>query len=419
MIHKYKLNGYNIVLDVNSGAVHVVDELTYDLLDNVMPPFSPECPENVVKKLSRYYSTEDICSCYEEITQLYGEGLIFSEDDYEKFTKYAVASPVKAMCLLVSQDCNLRCEYCFASTGDFGLGRKLMDLETGKKAIDFLLEKSADRQNLEVDFFGGEPLMNFEVVKGITEYARSKEKEFGKKFRFTITTNGMLLDDAKIDYINKEMSNVVLSIDGRKDVNDRVRARVDGSGSYDRILPAYKKLVEKRGEKEYYVRGTFTKYNLDFADDVFHLYEQGFDQISVEPVVCDSKMPYAITERDLPKIFSEYERLAGKIIDGAKDGKRFNFFHFMLDLDQGPCAIKRLRGCGCGNEYVAVTPDGDIYPCHQFVGMADFKMGNVWEEGLSRGLQKTFKGSNVYTKEKCVSCWAKFYCSGGCAANAY
>jgi uncharacterized protein len=417
MIHKYKLNGYNIVLDVNSGAVHVVDELTYDLLDNVMPPFSPECPENVVKKLLRYYSAEDICSCYEEITQLYGEGLLFSEDDYEKFTKYAVASPVKAMCLLVSQDCNLRCEYCFASTGDFGLGRKLMDLETGKKAIDFLLEKSADRQNLEVDFFGGEPLMNFEVVKGITEYARSKEKEFGKNFRFTITTNGMLLDDAKIDYINKEMSNVVLSIDGRKEVNDRVRARVDGSGSYDRILPAYKKLVEKRGEKEYYVRGTFTKYNLDFADDVFHLYEQGFDQISVEPVVCDSKMPYAITERDLPKIFSEYERLAGKIIDGAKEGKRFNFFHFMLDLDQGPCAIKRLRGCGCGNEYVAVTPDGDIYPCHQFVGIEDWKMGNLNDDSFDESRKDYFAKAHIYSKKECKTCWARFYCSGGCNAN--
>lgn len=417
MIHKYKLNGYNIVLDVNSGAVHVVDELTYDLLDNVTPPFSPECPENVVKKLSRYYSAEDICSCYEEITQLYGEGLLFSEDDYEKFTKYAVASPVKAMCLLVSQDCNLRCEYCFASTGDFGLGRKLMDLETGKKAIDFLLEKSADRQNLEVDFFGGEPLMNFEVVKGITEYARSKEKEFGKNFRFTITTNGMLLDDAKIDYINKEMSNVVLSIDGRKEVNDRVRARVDGSGSYDRILPAYKKLVEKRGEKEYYVRGTFTKYNLDFADDVFHLYEQGFDQISVEPVVCDSKMPYAITERDLPKIFSEYERLAGKIIAGAKEGKRFNFFHFMLDLDQGPCAIKRLRGCGCGNEYVAVTPDGDIYPCHQFVGIEDWKMGNLNDDSFDESRKDYFAKAHIYSKKECKTCWARFYCSGGCNAN--
>lgn len=289
MIHKYKLNGYNIVLDVNSGGVHIVDELTYDLLDNIEPPFSDKCPENVIEKLSRFYSAEDIESCYNEIAELYQNKILFSEDDYEKFSKYSVAAPVKAMCLLISQDCNLRCEYCFASTGDYGKGRKLMDFETAKLAIDFLLKNSGDRENLELDFFGGEPLMNFDVVKQVVEYARSKEKEYNKNFRFTITTNGILLDDDKIDFINKEMSNVVLSVDGRKEVNDRVRKFSNGMGCYDMIMDKYKRLVEKRGDKDYYVRGTFTKYNLDFSDDVFSLNEQGFTQISVEPVVSDSK----------------------------------------------------------------------------------------------------------------------------------
>ena len=419
MIHKYKLNGYNIVLDVNSGGVHIVDELTYDLLDNVMPPFTADCPHNIIEKLSKFYHPIEIKSCYQEIVELYKDKILFSEDDYEKFAKYSVASPVKAMCLLVSQDCNLRCEYCFAATGDFGLGRKLMDLETGKKAIDFLLENSGDRENLELDFFGGEPLMNFGVVKDIVTYARSREAEYKKKFRFTVTTNGMLLDDDKIEFINKEMSNVVLSIDGRREVNDRVRKRLDGSGCYDRIMDKFKLLVEKRQGKEYYVRGTFTKYNLDFSDDVLHLYEQGFDQISVEPVVSENTVPYAITERDLPKVFSEYERLAGEIIENNKAGKHFNFFHFMLDLDQGPCAIKRLRGCGCGNEYVAINPDGDIYPCHQFVGIEEWKMGNLMLDSFDKDKQRYFAETHIYTKRECRNCWAKFYCSGGCNANNY
>ncbi|MGN1100824.1 MAG: thioether cross-link-forming SCIFF peptide maturase, partial [Huintestinicola sp.] len=355
MIHKYKLNGYNIVLDVHSGGVHIVDELTYDMLDNIAPPFADECPENVIEKLSRFYNREEIISCYEEVKELYDEKILFSEDDYEKFAKYSVASPIKAMCLLVTMDCNLRCEYCFASQGDYAMGRKVMSFETGKKALDFLLENSGDRENLEVDFFGGEPLMNWDVVKKLVEYGRSKEAEYHKHFRFTVTTNGLLLDEEKMDFINKEMSNVVLSIDGRKDVNDRVRKRVDGSGCYDRIIPKFKELAEKRNYDNYYVRGTFTKYNLDFASDVFHLYDLGFDQISVEPVVCDHDEKYAITERDLPAVFSEYERLAQLMLVNEKKGKHFNFFHFMLDLDQGPCAIKRLRGCGSGNEYVAIT----------------------------------------------------------------
>jgi len=287
MIHKFKLSGFNILLDVNSGGVHIVDDLTYDLLDNVEPPFAVECPEEVVNKLSKLYDADEIKECYSEIVELYNDKILFSEDDYEKYARFAVASPVKAMCLHIAHDCNLRCEYCFASTGDYGVGRKRMSLETGKKAIDFLIEKSQDRKFLELDFFGGEPLMNWDVVKEIVIYAREREKECGKKFRFTITTNGLLLTDDKIDFINEEMSNVVLSIDGRKEVNDRMRKRVDGTGSYDKITEAFKKLVDKRGDKEYYVRGTYTKYNLDFSDDVMHLYELGFDQISVEPVMAD------------------------------------------------------------------------------------------------------------------------------------
>lgn len=419
MIHKYKLGGFNIVLDVNSGGVHIVDELTYDMLDNVELPFEEKCPEKVIKKLSKYYSVDEIESCYNEIIELYNDQILFSEDDYEKYADYSVASPVKAMCLNIAHDCNLRCKYCFASTGDFGKGRKLMTFETGKKAIDFLLEKSLDRKNLELDFFGGEPLMNFDVVKQIVEYARSREAEYGKKFRFTITTNGVLLDDDKIDFINREMSNVVLSIDGRKEVNDYMRKRVDGSGCYDKIMPAFKKLVEKRGDKEYYVRGTFTKNNLDFSNDVFDLYNNGFDQISVEPVVCEASADYAITEKELPAIFKEYERLAERILENEKKGKKFNFFHFMLDLDQGPCAIKRLRGCGCGNDYVAITPDGDIYPCHQFVGIEEFKMGNIDEGTFDTNMKSYFSKTHVYTKPECKKCWAKFYCSGGCNANNY
>lgn len=420
MIHKFKLAGYNVLLDVNSGGVHIVDDLTYDLLDNVEPPFADVCPENVVKKLSKTYDAEAVRECYDEIVSLYNDKILFSEDDYEKFALSAVASPVKAMCLHIAHDCNLRCKYCFASTGDFGQGRMLMDYETGKKAIDFLIDKSGDRYFLELDFFGGEPSLNFDVVKQIVEYARSREEECNKKFRFTITTNGIHLTDDMIDFINKEMYNVVLSIDGRKEVNDRMRVKIDGSGSYDIITKNFKRIVDKRPkDKDWYVRGTYTKYNLDFSEDVMHLYDLGFEQISVEPVMADSKEPYAITEADLPKIFKEYEILSEKIAKIRKSGKFINFFHFMLDLDQGPCAIKRLRGCGCGNEYVAITPDGDIYPCHQFVGIEDYKMGNLHEGTFNLDMKNDFAHAHVYTKPECKKCWAKFYCSGGCNANNY
>ncbi len=421
MIHKYKLGGCNIVLDVGSGGVHVVDALTYDMLDNVAPPFSPECPQEVIEKLSQCYDPKEIVECYAEILEAYRDGILFSDDAYAaEFADASVASPIKAMCLNIAHDCNLRCTYCFASTGDFGEGRKLMSFETGKKAVDFLLKHSANRQNLEMDFFGGEPLMNFDVVKQIVAYARSKEEEYHKHFRFTITTNGMLLNDEIIDFINREMSNVVLSLDGRKEVNDRMRKRVDGSGSYDKIVPLFRKLVQERGDGEYYVRGTYTKENLDFSEDVFSILEAGFDQISVEPVVASADKPYAITEKELPRIFLEYERLMERMLEyEEKTGKRIHFFHFMIDLDGGPCVIKRLRGCGCGNEYVAITPDGDIYPCHQFVGEAAYKMGNVDEGTFDSAMKADFSRAHIYQKPDCRECWARFYCSGGCNANNY
>lgn len=419
MIHKYKLNGYNIVLDVNSGGVHVVDDITNDILDFVQPPFEDKCPEEIIEKLLGKYNSEEINESYNEIVNLYKDGILFSTDDYEKYAKYAVASPVKAMCLLIAMDCNLRCEYCFASTGDYGTGRDLMSFETSKKAIDFLLENSGDRENLEVDFFGGEPTMNWDVLVETVKYARSKEKEYNKNFRFTVTTNGILLDDDKIDFINKEMNNVVLSIDGRKEVNDRMRHRADGTGCHDQIMKNYKKLISKRGDKEYYMRGTYTKYNLDFSNDVMHMYEEGFDQVSVEPVVTDPKMPYAIHEEDLPEVFKEYENLSLKLIDIEKKGDFCNFYHFMIDLDQGPCVIKRLRGCGSGNEYIAISTEGDIYPCHQFVGMDNFKMGNLYEGTFDTKMKDYFAKTHVYNKPECRNCWAKFYCSGGCNANNY
>ncbi|MDE7093697.1 MAG: thioether cross-link-forming SCIFF peptide maturase [Oscillospiraceae bacterium] len=420
MIHKYQLGGFYIVLDVNSGGVHVVDKLTYDLLDYAKPPFENHCPEEILEKLQDNYSIQELQDCYQELKMLYEQKILFSNDEYEKFAKFATPAPVKAMCLHISHDCNLRCQYCFASTGDFGTGRKLMPVEIGKKAIDFLLEKSENREQLELDFFGGEPLMNFDVVKQVVLYAREQEKKYNKHFRFTITTNGMLLNDDNINFINQEMSNVVLSIDGRKCVNDKMRPTPNGKGSYDVILPKFKKLVAQRDKNlDYYVRGTFTKYNLDFSDDVFSLYQAGFDQISVEPVVADKKYDYAITEEDLPAIFAEYEKLAQRLLEQDRTGKHFNFFHFMIDLNAGPCAIKRLKGCGCGNEYVAITPDGDIYPCHQFVGIEEYKMGNLEDNTFDLDMKEKFAQSHIYNKSKCRDCWAKFYCSGGCNANNY
>lgn len=418
MIHKYQLNGYNIVLDVHSGAVHVVDELTYALLDyveNEQP--TKECPEKAVKDLCGKYSEDDIKGAYAEIYSLYEDGQLYTEDVYKQYADLKIKAPVKAMCLNIAHDCNLRCEYCFAGKGDYCQGRMLMSEEVGLKAIDFLLTHSGNRHNLELDFFGGEPLMNLDVVKKVVKYARSKEEEYNKKFRFTMTTNGVLLDDDTIDFLCKEMSNIVLSIDGRKEVNDRTRKTIAGGGSYDVIMPKFQKLVEKRGDGQYYVRGTFTKWNKDFANDVIHLSEMGFDQISMEPCVSDPKFDYSLTEADLPEVFAEYEKLAKLMIERRREGKGFNFFHFMVDLNQGPCAIKRLRGCSCGNEYVAVDPDGSIYPCHQFVGKEEWKMGNIYDGELDESIRDTFAKCNIFTKEGCSDCWCKFFCSGGCNAN--
>ena len=339
-------------------------------------------------------------------------------DDYDQFKGKMAPAPIKAMCLHIAHDCNLRCDYCFAAKGDFGHGRKLMSYEVGKKAIDFLLDNSGSRTNLEVDFFGGEPLMNFDVVKQLVAYARSREKEYNKNFRFTVTTNGLLLDDDIMDFINKEMSNVVLSIDGRKEINDALRVSPNGKGCYDIIVPKFKEMVKRRNGEQYYVRGTFTRKNPDFYEDVMHLYDLGFDQISIEPVVSDPQISYSLTEEDAERVGQEYEKLAKKIIEMKKAGESINFFHFMLDLDQGPCAIKRLRGCSCGNEYVSVTPEGDIYPCHQFVGIDGFKMGNIDDGKIDNELKAEFSKANIFNKEHCRDCWARFYCSGGCNANS-
>jgi uncharacterized protein len=417
MIHKYQLNGFNIVLDVNSGAVHLVDNVVYDILDD----YKTLSNEEIKLKLSHKYSEREINEGFVEISTLEKEKMLFSEDIFEDvIPKVENRNPVvKALCLHIAHDCNLKCRYCFAEEGEYHGKRELMSLEVGKKAIDFLIASSGKRKNLEVDFFGGEPLMNFDVVKGIVEYARSLEKEHNKNFRFTITTNGVLLNDEIMEYINANMHNVVLSIDGRKEVNDRMRPRAGGQGTYDTIVPKFRKLADSRNQTDYYVRGTFTRYNLDFAKDVLHLVDLGFKQISVEPVVAEDSEPYSIREEDLPTIFNEYDKLALAIIDRYKKGEWFNFFHFMIDLTGGPCVVKRMVGCGSGTEYLSVTPTGDLYPCHQFVGKEEFKMGHV-DTGVTRAdIRKNFEGCNVYTKPKCKECWARFYCSGGCVANSF
>ena len=430
MVHTYKLNGYNIAIDVNSGAVHLLDEISYEIVtllkdfigendNNANEIISEKINNKVLNILENKYNISDINSAYSEIFSLCSSGKLFSADILENCAECVTNAPIKSMCLNVAHDCNLRCDYCFAAKGDFGTGRELMSFEIAKKAIDFLVENSANRHNLEVDFFGGEPLMNFEVVKKTVDYARSLEQKYSKNFRFTITTNGILLTDDKIDYINKEMSNVVLSLDGRKNVNDKLRVTPNGKGCYDVIVQNYQKLINSRSkDKDYYVRGTFTKNNLDFTNDVLHMYELGFDQLSIEPVVTDTRLSYALTEDDLPRIFLEYEKLAKTIIEYRKNDKFFNFFHFMIDLEHGPCAIKLLKGCGCGNEYVAITPNGDIYPCHQFVGMGNWKLGNLNKKTFNNELKAFFATTNICTKPECKNCWAKFYCGGGCNANS-
>lgn len=416
MIHKFCQNGVNIVMDVNSGAIHVVDDVVYDLAD-----MWKEVPKNALQLKFSQYDMEQIEEAVEELSILEKEGMLYTEDDYEKVLPMMDSrnAVVKALCLHIAHDCNLKCEYCFAEEGEYHGKRELMSAEVGKKALDFLIENSGSRRNLEIDFFGGEPLMNFEVVKEIVKYGREIEEKYNKKFRFTITTNGVLLDEQKQEFINENMYNLVLSLDGRKEVNDRMRPRAGGQGSYDVIVPKFQKIAESRNQTDYYIRGTFTKYNIDFCKDVIHMADLGFQQISVEPVVAEENMPYAITEKELPMIYEEYEKLAKELYERRKKGNAFNFFHFNIDLSGGPCVMKRLVGCGSGTEYLAVTPTGELYPCHQFVGMPEFKMGTVYEGVTNTQQREFFSKCNVYAKEDCKKCWAKFYCSGGCAANAY
>lgn len=417
-VHTFTALGQYLAADVNSGAVHVLDKLTYDLLSAVGegPIGEGRVPRELVDRLCQYDPAE-LEEAWQELRVLQNAGLLFTTDDYldpEAAMALPKAAVVKALCLHVSHDCNLRCKYCFASTGDFGTGHRMtMDFDTAKRAIDWVVAKSGKRRNIEVDFFGGEPLMAMDTVKRTVEYARSLEEKYDKVFRFTITTNGILLDDETIDYINREMSNVVLSLDGRGEVNDRMRPTVNGKGSYEIIVPKFQKLVAGRGTKDYYVRGTFTRDNLDFSKDVLHMGDLGFRHVSVEPCSGPANDPFAIREEDLGRVEEEYEKLAKLLMDR----KDINFFHFNVDLAQGPCVIKRLRGCGAGCEYVAITPDGDIYPCHQFVGKEEFRMGSVYDGSFDMEISGQFAQQNVYTRPACRTCWARFYCSGGCSAS--
>ncbi len=417
MVHQYKNNGYNLVLDVNSGAVHVVDDVTYD----VISLFESNTKEGIISSLKGTYPEAEIIESYEEVCGLAARNELFSVDEYENYMEQFKdrSTVVKALCLHIAHDCNLACRYCFAEEGEYHGRRALMSFEVGKAALDFLIANSGKRRNLEVDFFGGEPLMNFDVVKQLVSYGREQEKLHDKKFRFTLTTNGVLLNDEVMEFANREMANVVLSIDGRKEVNDRMRPFRKGAGSYELIVPKFQKLAKSRNQDRYYVRGTFTHNNLDFSEDVLHLADLGFQQISVEPVVAQPEEEYALREEDLPQLFDEYDKLAVEMIKRNREGKAFNFFHFMIDLEGGPCVAKRLSGCGSGTEYLAVTPWGDFYPCHQFVGNEEFLMGNVTEGIKNTQIRDEFKSCNVYAKEKCRNCFAKFYCSGGCAANSY
>ncbi|MCR5474390.1 MAG: thioether cross-link-forming SCIFF peptide maturase [Lachnospiraceae bacterium] len=438
MIHQYKNNGYNIVMDVESGSIHVVDDMVYDMI-GVLDEYSrtdtvaEHIDEDTVKaapfekvkdlltKKMPGYGQEDLLEAYEEVASLIEDESLFTDDPYEEQIGQLMdrKNVVKALCLHVAHDCNLSCRYCFAGEGEYHGPRGLMSLETGKQALDFLVAASGGRKNLEVDFFGGEPLMNFEVVKELVRYGRSLEEKHDKRFRFTLTTNGILLNDEVLEFANREMSNLVLSIDGRKSVHDLMRPRRGGQGSYDEIVPKFQKAAASRDQTDYYVRGTFTHNNLDFSKDVIHLADLGFEQISVEPVVAGPDEDYAIKEEDIPQILEEYDILAKYLLERKKAGRGVNFFHFMIDLTGGPCAVKRLSGCGSGTEYLAVAPNGDLYPCHQFVGMDGFLMGNVRDGVINTKLRDSFKSCNVYSREECRKCFAKLYCSGGCAANAY
>ena len=423
MVHQYKLNGYNIVLDTCSGSVHTVDEVAYDIIGLYKTATRDEIVEAILQKHGHLpdVTREEILACIEDVAYLEENGKLFSEDRYEKLAVDFKnnSKVIKALCLHVAHTCNLNCSYCFASQGKYQGDRALMSFEVGKQAFDFLIANSGTRRNLEVDFFGGEPLMNWDVVKQLVAYARSIEKEHNKNFRFTLTTNGMLVDDEVIDFCNQEMSNVVLSLDGRREVNDHFRRDYAGKGSYDTIVPKFQEFVKRREGKNYYVRGTFTHNNVDFTNDLFHMADLGFTELSMEPVVCPPDDPYALTEEDLPILFEQYEILAKEMIKRKKEGRPFTFYHYMLDLKHGPCIYKRITGCGSGTEYMAVTPWGELFPCHQFVGDPKYSLGNIWDGVTNTAVQDEFRSCNAYARPECKDCWARLYCSGGCAANAY
>ena len=424
MIHQYKLGGYNIVLDVCSGSVHAVDEVAYDIIGM----FEEKSKDEIIGEMSKKYadrsdiSHQDIEECYEQVENLKNQGKLFTEDTFEPMSgelKQKTAGVVKALCLHVAHTCNLNCEYCFASQGKYHGERAVMSFETGKRALDFLIENSGNRRNLEVDFFGGEPLMVWDTVKKLVEYARSVEKQHNKNFRFTLTTNGMLIDDDVIEFANREMHNVVLSLDGRKEIHDRYRVDYAGNGSWEKIVPKFQQLVQARGGKDYYMRGTFTHANPDFLEDIKTMLDLGFTELSMEPVVCAPGDPSELTEEDLPIVMEQYEKLAQLMLSREKEGKPFTFYHYMIDLTGGPCIYKRISGCGSGTEYMAVTPWGDLYPCHQFVGDEKFKLGDIYNGVSNTEIQNEFASCNVYAHPECKDCWARLYCSGGCAANAY
>ena len=423
MIHQYKLNGYNIVLDSCSGSIHVVDDVAYDLIAGYE---TTPTDALIAQTLAQYGHLEgvneaEIRVCLEDIQALEAQGKLFSPDSFEQLATYKENTPqvIKAMCLHVAHTCNLNCSYCFASQGKYHGERALMSYEVGKQSFDFLIANSGSRRNLEVDFFGGEPLMNWDVVKQLVAYAREQEKIYNKNFRFTLTTNGMLVDDDVIDFCNKEMHNVVLSLDGRKEIHDRLRVDYAGKGSYDRIVPKFQEFVKRRGDKEYYMRGTFTHANPDFTKDLLHMADLGFDRLSMEPVVCAPGDPAALTDEDIQVVKEQYEILAKEMLKRRKEGRPFTFYHYMLDLTGGPCIYKRLSGCGSGTEYVAVTPWGDLYPCHQFVGEEKYKLGDIWNGITNEAIRQEFRSCNAYSRPDCRDCWARLYCSGGCAANAY
>ena len=424
MIHCYKLGGLNIVLDVCSGSVHSVDDVAYDIIKAYENSTREEITAEILKKYGdrEDVTPEEINICFEQIEQLKSVGKLFAPDTFKPMAgtlKQKSAGVIKALCLHVAHTCNLNCSYCFASQGKYHGDRAVMSLEVGKRALDFLIENSGNRRNLEVDFFGGEPLMNFDMIKELVAYAREIEKPAGKNFRFTLTTNGVLVDDDVIDFANREMSNVVLSLDGRKEVHDRYRVDYNGAGSWEKIVPKFQRFVEKRGNKNYYMRGTFTHANPDFLNDIKEMLSLGFTELSMEPVVCAPDEPSALTYDDLPVVLEQYEQLASLMLQREKEGKPFTFYHYMLDLKNGPCIYKRISGCGSGTEYMAVTPWGDLYPCHQFVGEEKFKLGDIWTGVSNVSVQDEFAACNVYTRKECADCWAKLYCSGGCAANAY